>query len=97
MWLKFGFDQDVFRLFIKMRGAPTRLKVLRSLIESPKDRAQIAEQLGLDWKAIDRHIELLERFGVIKEKSRLGTTKFYELTPSGNLLLKLVEEMDKEQ
>ena len=50
LWLKLGFDQDVFKLFVKMRGATTRLKLLQSL-STPKDRAQLAQDLGMDWKS----------------------------------------------
>ena len=91
MWLKLGFDQDVFKLFVKMRGAPTRLKLLQSL-SSPKDRAELAEDLRIDWKAVDRHVQLLEKYGFVKERSIEGTAKFYELTPAGSTLLKLVDE-----
>ncbi len=94
MWLKLGFDQDVFKLFMKMRGAPTRLKLLQSL-STAKDRAQLAQVLGIDWKAVDRHVELLEKYGFVKENSGEGTTKFYELTPIGSTLLRLVSEQDK--
>ena len=97
MWLKLEFDQDTFKLLIKMRGAPTRIKVLQSLLVSPKDRAQLAEELGLDWKAIDRHIDVLERYNIVKESSTHGTAKFYELTPSGNMLLKLMEEVGEDE
>jgi DNA-binding transcriptional ArsR family regulator len=96
MWLKLGFDQNVFELFIKMKGAPTRLKVLETLVATSKDRAQISEELGLDWKAVDRHVVLLERYGIVKESSSQGATKFYGLTPLGNSLLQLMSEMKRE-
>jgi DNA-binding transcriptional ArsR family regulator len=96
MWLKLGFDQDVFKLFMKMRGAPTRLRLLQSL-STAKDRAQLAHDLGLDWKAVDRHVELLEKYGFVKEKSLEGTTKYYELTAIGTTLLRLVDEQDADQ
>lgn len=91
IWTSLGFDQDVFRLFVRMKGAPTRLKLLQSLA-SPKDRAQLAEELDIDWKAVDRHIWVLEKYGFVKEEESQGTAKFYELTPSGNILLNLIEE-----
>lgn len=91
LWSRLGFDQDVFQLFVKMRGASTRLKLLRSL-SSAKDRAQLAEELGIDWKAVDRHVQVLRKYGFIEEKDREGTARFYELTPSGEILLKLIKE-----
>jgi DNA-binding transcriptional ArsR family regulator len=95
IWTNLGFDQDVFKLFVRMRGAPTRLKLLHSLTD-PKDRLQLAEELGIDWKAVDRHIQVLEKYGFIKERETQGTAKFFELSPSGSLLLKLIEEEKSE-
>ncbi len=90
-WSERGFDQDVFRLFAQMRGAPTRLKMIKDLAV-PKNRAQLAQELNIDWKAVDRQIRLLEKYCFIQEKSRHGTTKFYQLTESGKLLLEFLEE-----
>lgn len=94
-WLSLGFDRDVFELFVKMRGGPTRLKLL-GLLSGPKDRARMAEELGLDWKAVDRQVTLLVKYGFVKEASRNGADVFYELAPSGRMLLDLVNAMAKE-
>ncbi len=89
IWAQLGFDQDVFALFVKMRGARTRLKLLQSL-SVPKNRSQLASDIGCDWKAVDRHVEVLEKYGFIKESENLGTAKFYELTQLGMTLLELI-------
>ena len=91
-WLRLGFDQDVFELFVKMRGGSTRLKLL-GLLSGPKDRARMAEELGLDWKAVDRQVELLAKHGFVKEASRNGADVFYELAPAGRILLDLINDM----
>lgn len=93
--MRLGFDHDVFELFVKMRGGPTRLKLL-GLLSGPKDRARMAEELGLDWKAVDRQVALLAKYGFIKEASRNGADVFYELAPTGRILLDLVNEMTNE-
>ena len=93
-WLRLGFDQDIFELFVKMRGGTTRLKLL-GLLSGPKDRARMAEELGLDWKAVDRQVELLVKYGFVKEASRNGADVFYELAPSGRMLLGLINDMVK--
>ncbi|MGA2876160.1 MAG: winged helix-turn-helix domain-containing protein [Nitrososphaerales archaeon] len=95
-WANLGFDQDVFKLFVRMKGASTRLRLLQSL-SHPKDRAQLSDELGIDWKAVDRHVQILAKYGFVKEKETQGTARFYELTPSGNVLLKLIEEAQHEQ
>ena len=93
-WLRLGFDQDIFEMFFKMRGGTTRLKLL-GLLSGPKDRARMAEELGLDWKAVDRQVELLVKYGFVKEASRNGADVFYELAPSGRMLLGLINDMVK--
>ncbi|MCL4518679.1 MAG: HTH domain-containing protein, partial [Thaumarchaeota archaeon] len=93
--LNLGFDQDVFKLFVNMRGAATRFKLLQILETGEgqgKDRAELAQELNLDWKAIDRQMRLLEKYGFVRVKSKEGTTRLFELNPSGKILLDLLRE-----
>jgi hypothetical protein len=92
-WSQLGFDSDVFELFVKMKGGATRIKLLNAL-EVPKDRLQVAQQLGLDWSVVDRHVQLLNKYGFVHEKASYGTTKVYEATPLGKILLGLYDELD---
>lgn len=92
-WQEVGFDRDVFKLFMKMKGGGTRIQVLKNL-RSPKDRAQIAQELGLDWRTIDDHVKRLRNHGFIREKSSYGNVRIYELTPMGNALLGLIDDME---
>lgn len=92
-WEGLGLDSGAFDLFVKMRGAPTRMSLLGAL-SRPKDRLQLAQELGLDWKAVDYHINLLEEFGVIHEDHAYGKVKMYCLTALGRDLLKLLEELN---
>jgi predicted transcriptional regulator len=92
-WSQLGFDSDVFELFVKMKGGATRIRLLTAL-EVPKDRLQVAQQLGLDWSVVDRHVQLLNKYGFVCEKGTYGTTKVYEATNLGKTLLKLYDELD---
>jgi len=38
-----------------MRGGPTRRRLLR-LLAQPRNKLQLANEAGIDWKAVDRHI-----------------------------------------
>jgi predicted transcriptional regulator len=93
-WREVGFESDVFELFIKMKGGATRIKLLNAL-EVPKDRLQVAQEVGIDWKAVDRHMQILNKYGFVHEKATYGTAKVYEVTPLGNLLLRLYEELEE--
>ena len=78
-----------------MRGAETRLKLLNSL-DAPKNKLQLATALGIDWKAVDKHVQVLEKNGIIKATSTSGTTVFYEVTDKGKSILQLLEQLGVE-
>jgi predicted transcriptional regulator len=94
-WHSSGFSQDAFDLLVKMKGGPTRMKLLQAL-NVPKDRAQLAQELNLDWKAVDRHVQILQRYNFIKEESSYGQIILYTITPEGEKLLSLMRELDSE-
>jgi DNA-binding transcriptional ArsR family regulator len=94
-WESVGFDSGIFELFMRMKGAKTRLSLLDALCV-PKDRMQLAQELGLDWKAIDYHIVRLSRYGLVHEEHAFGKVKLYRLTALGESLLRLVGEFNGE-
>lgn len=95
-WEALGFDSEVFELFVRMRGGKTRVKLLNSLL-IPKDRFQLANELGLDWKAVDRHMAMLDKFGFVHEQAAFGRVRIYELTTVGKMLLKLLQSLNEEE
>lgn len=95
VWGKSRFSYDTFRLLVKMRGAQTRLKLIRSL-NSPKNKLQLATALGIDWKAVDRHVHVLEKNGLIHASSTSGTATFYEVTEKGKDLVQVLEQLSAE-
>jgi DNA-binding transcriptional ArsR family regulator len=94
-WEGLGFDSEVFRLFMKMKGGKTRLRVL-SALSKPKDRYQLAQELGVDWRAVDQHIVTLSRHGLVSNDVAYGKVRMYQLTSSGKLMLQLLENIDAE-
>ncbi len=89
-----GFGSDVFELFMKMKGGATRIKVLNTL-STPKDRLQLAEELGVDWKTVDRHVQILNKYGFVREQAAYGTVRLYEVTPMGKMLLNLFDDLER--
>jgi DNA-binding MarR family transcriptional regulator len=89
------FDYSIFRLMVRMRGASTRVRMLRSL-ERPMNRYQLARELGIDWKTVDRNIELLKSHGLILESQGGAGERFYTLSPYGQKLLALLEQLSDE-
>ncbi len=94
-WERFGYERDVFRLMTQMKGAATRLSLLKAL-DTPKDRFQLANKLGLDWKAIDRQTEVLLKYGLVREQEAYGRVKMYSLSENGKTMLRLIEEVGKQ-
>jgi DNA-binding transcriptional ArsR family regulator len=94
-WEELGFDSDVFQLFVKMKGGRTKLKVMNAL-GKPKDRYQLAKELGLDWRAVDQHLVALARCGLVSNDVVYGKVRMYALTSSGTRLLRLLEDMNAE-
>ena len=95
VWGQSRFSYDTFRLLVKMRGAQTRLKLMHSL-NAPKNKLQIATALGIDWKAVDRHVQVLEKNGLIHATSTSGTATFYEVTGKGRDLIQVLEQLGAE-
>ncbi|MGA2199432.1 MAG: hypothetical protein ABSG45_05790 [Nitrososphaerales archaeon] len=95
-WSDLGFDSDVFGLFVKMKGGKTRIRLLDAL-DVPKDRLQLAQELGLDWKGVDRHLMLMKKYGFVDDRVVYGKVRMYELTPIGVSLMKLLQELSKEE
>jgi len=92
VWSKSHFSYDTFRLIVSMRGAQTRLKLLHNL-NGPKNKLQLATALGIDWKAVDKHVQVLAKNGLIQPTTTSGTTTFYEVTDKGKRLLEVLEEL----
>ncbi|MHA7648043.1 ArsR/SmtB family transcription factor [Nitrosopumilus sp. S4] len=62
-------DPDAKRLlwfvFVGSRGGLNRLKIISQLKQNPKNTNQLANDLGLDYKAIQHHIKVLEKNNLI--------------------------------
>ena len=93
IWRKAGLDKNVYDLIVKMRGGNSRLELLRNL-ESLKQRNELTLLTGIDWKEVDRNIGLLLSYGLVSVHVESGAVKIYKLTQQGQLLLKLVDELN---
>ena len=64
-------------LFAGSRGGLNRLRIVSIIRETPLNTNQLAEKLGLDYKAIQHHIRVLEKNNVIsREGEKYGITYF---------------------
>jgi predicted transcriptional regulator len=91
-WSRQGYDYDTFRLVAKMRGSATRQKLLESIRAGRKNKLQLANELGLDWKTVDNHVEMLLNARLVIEDGMEGTARFYSITENGRRVLLLLEQ-----
>ena len=81
-----------------MRGASTRLRLLNALLDSPKNRLQLAGELGLSWKAVDRQIHIMCKYQLIARQMVYGrNVEFYSLTLMGKTMLSLLSELEESE
>lgn len=64
-------------LFAGSRGGNNRIKIIELLKEHPHNINQLAEALGLDYKAIQHHISVLEKNNMVsKVGEKYGVSYF---------------------
>ena len=61
---------------------------------TPKNRLELSELTGIDWREVDREISILEKYGLVKIYAQTGTVKMYQVTEQGKLLMNLVGELN---
>ena len=67
----------LFFVFASSRGGENRIKIMTTLKNSPRNANQLATDLGLNYRAIQHHLEVLEKNNMItKVGEKYGTTYF---------------------
>ncbi|MDD4325819.1 MAG: winged helix-turn-helix domain-containing protein [Candidatus Bathyarchaeia archaeon] len=70
------------------RGGPTRVKIIRSLKETPQNANQLATSLKMDYKTMRHHLEVLEKNRIITSiGDRYGATYFLSQMMEDNYVL----------
>lgn len=95
-------DPQVRRLlwfvFAGSRGGLNRLRIISALKDKPMNTNQLANELGLDYKAIQHHINVLEKNNLIsKEGEKYGVTFFVSTFLEVNMEIfnEIAEKLDK--
>ncbi len=47
-------------LFVESRGGTSRIRIISALRKRPRNRNQLAKDLGIDYKGIQHHLKILE-------------------------------------
>jgi DNA-binding transcriptional ArsR family regulator len=76
------------------RGGMTRARIIQSLNENPQNANQLANKLGMDYRTIRHHLEVLQKNRLITSAGEgYGTTYF--LSPAMEDNYALFEEIMK--
>ncbi len=54
-------------LFVGSRGGTNRIRIMSVLRKRPRNRNQLATELGVDYKNIQHHIKVLEGNNLVKK------------------------------
>jgi len=54
-------------LFVRSRGRTNRIRIMSVLRNRPRNRNQLATELGIDYKNIQHHIKILEKNNLVKK------------------------------
>jgi len=76
------------------RGGVTRAKIIQTLNETPQNANQLATKLGMDYRTIRHHLEVLEKNRIITSSGE-GYGKTYFLSPAMEENYALFEEIVK--
>lgn len=67
----------LYFVFMGSRGGLNRIKIISHIKERPLNANQLAKELGVDYKAIQHHIGVLEKNNLIsKMGDKYGVTYF---------------------
>ena len=76
------------------KGGPTRARIIQTLKETPQNANQLATSLGMDYRTIRHHIEVLEKNKIITSAGE-GYGVTYFLSPLMEENYALFEEILK--
>lgn len=82
------------------RGGPTRIRILRALVDRPRNANQLATNLEFDYTTIRYHLDVLMENNVV-ERSDNEYAAVYLLTDQAkahwDLIKEIVETVDPEE
>ena len=85
-WGFYDFKRVLEWLLLASRGGETRRKIVKLLLEKPRNTHQLSQDLGMEWGNINHHLKVLEKNGVLHSLGETyGKTFFISKTIQNNL------------
>ena len=82
----------LWSVFAGSKGCINRVKIISKLNGSPHNTNQLSEELGLDYKVVERHLQVLEKNDLVN-KVGIRYSVTYFLSPLLESNLKLFDEV----
>lgn len=89
-------ESDFYLLLSLSRGADSRKKILKALLSGSKNCSQIAKEVRLNWRTVNRHLQILAKENMVKS-SGFGQRKFYKLTLTGEKVIRNFQQKSKKK
>jgi predicted transcriptional regulator len=82
-----GQENEFSVLLSLSRGAESRRKILKALLSNSKNCSQIAREVKLNWRTVNRHLQILIKENMVK-KLDFGERKYYKMTSKGQEVIR---------
>jgi predicted transcriptional regulator len=86
---KVKLDKETSLLLLFSKGAETRKRILRTLLDAQKNCNQIRKELRIDWWSVQKHLRRLQNAGLVEDVS-LGRILYYKMTSKGENVLRFL-------
>ena len=87
----------IWFVFAASRGGPTRVRLASQIRSSPANANQLAGRVGIDYKAVQHHLRVLEKNGMVERAGgKYGAVYFLSGRLEANIeSFDQVAELDK--
>lgn len=58
-------ERILYYLLTGMRGGTNRIRIIRSLLDRPKNANRLAQELDLNYKTVRHHLDVLEDHDIV--------------------------------
>lgn len=59
-------EQALWYLLAGTRGGANRVRIIEALDDRPRNTNRLSEELDLDYKTVEHHIEMLEEYDIVE-------------------------------